>query len=242
MSKRKVYLEDIPLEEARRRLAEALEQAGKARPLPGQDVAVEQALGRTTAEAVWAILSSPGYHACAMDGFAVRAADTHGATETSPVRLSVAADGPARPVDTGDPLPAWADAVIMIENTQAVGSDAIQIRAAVAPWTAVRSMGEDMVATELVLPANHTLAAVDLGAIAGCGHGKVSVRRRPRVAVIPTGTELITAEQAADKGLRPGDIIEYNSLVLAAQVRSWGGEPVRHPIQPDNHRSSIVLH
>ena len=96
-------------------------------------------------------------------------------------------------------------------------------------------MGEDMVATELVLPANHVLRPVDLGAIAGCGHATVSVRRRPRVAIIPTGTELVTVEEAAERGLRSGDIIEYNSLVLAAQVREWGGAPTRSPIVADDY-------
>ena len=245
---RTIYLEDIPLEEARRRFTAALESAGRMDPLSGEDVELEEALGRVTAEAVWAEISSPAYHSCAMDGYAVRAADTLGATETSPVRLEVGPDGAARAVDTGDPLPRWADAVIMVEHTQPVGggehsgSDeeaaieeaAIEIRAAVAPWTAIRAMGEDMVATELVLPAGRRLSPVDLGAIAGCGHPTVAVRRRPRVAVIPTGTELVTAEQASREGLTAGDIIEYNSLVLASQVREWGGEPVRLPIVPDD--------
>ncbi len=235
MSKRRVYLEDIPLEEAWERIIKALESAGRWRPLPGEEVAIEEALGRVTSEAVWAALSSPGYHSCAMDGYAVRSADTHGASETSPLQLKLCDEGPARYVDTGDPLPPWADAVIMIENTQPIGEEAIEIRASTAPWTAVRAMGEDMVATELILPANRILNPVDLGAIAGCGHPTVRVRRRPKVAIIPTGTELITVEKAAKEGIRRGDIIEYNSLVLSGQVSSWGGDPVRHPIVPDDY-------
>jgi putative molybdopterin biosynthesis protein len=115
------------------------------------------------------------------------------------------------------------------------GGESIEIQAGVAPLTAVRPMGEDMVATELVLPANHLLKPVDLGALAGSGHATVSVRRRPRVAIIPTGTELVTVEQAAASGLKSGDIIEYNSLVLAAQVREWGGAPTRYPIVVDDY-------
>ena len=236
---RQFYLEDIPLEEAWRRFIAAMESSGVWATLPGENVPLDEALGRVTAKPVWAALSSPGYHASAMDGFAVRSVDTIGATETSPKRLKVGSQGPTTYVDTGDPIPTWADAVIMIEHTQRIGEEAgresIEIMAAVAPWTAIRPMGEDMVATELVLPANHLLKPVDLGALAGCGHATVSVRRRPRVAIIPTGTELVTVEEAAKNGLKSGDIIEYNSLVLATQVREWGAEPTRHTIVVDEY-------
>jgi len=240
MSKRQVYLDDIPLDEAWRRFIAAMESAGMWTVLPGEDVPLDAALGRITAKPVWAALSSPGYHASAMDGYAVRSTDTLGATETSPVRLRLGPSGQAQYVDTGDPLPPWADAVIMIEQAQpisdgAIGEEYIEIQASVAPWTSVRPMGEDMVATELVLPANHILTPVDLGAIAGCGYTTVNVRRKPLVAIIPTGTELVTVEQVNQKGLKPGDIIEYNSLVLAAEVREWGGEPHRLPIIPDDY-------
>ncbi len=235
---KKFYLENIPLDEAWGRFIAAMESAGVWRALPGEDLPIEEALGRITAQPVWAALSSPGYHASAMDGYAVRSADTIGATESAPKRLSVGPGRQAAYVDTGDPVPSWADAVVMIEHTQQIeeagGEAAIEIQASVAPWTAVRPMGEDMVATELVLPANHTLKPVDLGALAGCGHARVSVRRKPRVAVIPTGTELITVEQAAENGLKSGDIIEYNSLVLSSQVREWGGAPTRYPVVADD--------
>lgn len=241
MSKTKnFYLENIPLTEAWQRLVAALEKAGAWSALPGEEVVLDEALGRVTAQPVWAALSSPGYHASAMDGFAVRSADTVGASESAPKRLSLGPNVEASYVDTGDAIPSWADAVIMIEQTQRRtgddGTEAIEIQAGVAPWTAIRPMGEDMVASELVLPANHLLKPVDLGALAGCGHGSVSVRRRPRVAVIPTGTELITVQQAARNGLKPGDIIEYNSLVLSSQVREWGGLPTRYPIVVDDYQ------
>lgn len=236
---RRFYLEDIPLEEAWRRFRSAMEGAGVWTVLAGETLPLDEALGRVTAEPIWAALSSPGYHASAMDGYAVRSSDTVGATETSPQRLQLGPQGQAKYVDTGDPIPAWADAVIMIEQTQLVpeedGGGSIEILAAVAPGASVRPMGEDMVATELILPANHLLRPVDLGALGGCGHASVSVRRRPRVAIIPTGTELITVEEAAERGLRSGDIIEYNSLVLAAQVREWGGAPTRVPKVADDY-------
>jgi putative molybdopterin biosynthesis protein len=144
-------------------------------------------------------------------------------------------------VDTGDPLPDWANAVIPIENVEPLTSQAdpaadprqpaaIRIRAALTPWQHVRPLGEDIVATQLVLPAGHTLRPVDLGAIAACGHERISVARRPRVGILPTGSELVPVGSP----VKAGDIIEYNSLVLAAQVNSWGGEAVRLPITPDD--------
>jgi putative molybdopterin biosynthesis protein len=234
---RKVYLEDIPLDEAWRRFSAALKAIGRWQPIEGEDIPVPDALGRVTARPVWAHVSSPAYHASAMDGYAVRAEETITANDTHPLQLELGAQ--AQYVDTGDPLPAWADAVIMIENVQPIGNAPagathIEIRAPIAPWTSVRPLGEDMVATELVLPANHVLRPVDLGALAGSGHATVPVRRKPRVAVIPTGTELITMEQVVRSGVKAGDIIEYNSIVLAAEVEQWGGVAIRYPIVIDN--------
>ncbi|HSG16892.1 MAG TPA: molybdopterin biosynthesis protein, partial [Anaerolineae bacterium] len=211
--KRNIYLEDIPLEEAWAAFTSALEQAGLWQPLPTEVVPVADAAGRITAGPVWARLSAPHYHASAMDGYAVRARDTEGATETLPLVLTLIdvdetdprEKRPALPVNTGQPLPAWANAVIMIEHTQQVaapgGTAGIEIRASVPPWHHVRPMGEDMVATELVLPANHRLRPVDLGALAGSGHAAVAVYRRPKVAVIPTGSELLSLDEVAEQGI-----------------------------------------
>ena len=242
---RKIYLEDIPLDEAWSAFTVALDAAGLWRTLPSEVVNVAEASGRVTAEAAWARLSAPHYHASAMDGYAVRAEDTTGATETSPIRLMLLeADGdhtnanrPAVAVNTGQPLPAWANAVIMIEHTHLIADQGerrqIEIRASSPPWQHVRPMGEDMVATELTLPANHRLRPVDLGALAGSGQATVAVFRRPRVAIIPTGSELVPVEEVEDARLAPGQIIEYNSIVLAAQIEDWGGLATRWPIVPD---------
>ena len=250
---RKFYLEDIPLEDAWGAFREALTAANLWHPLDAETVPLSQAHGRVTAEAVWARLSSPHYHASAMDGYALRAEDTVGASEVAPVRFALLLAGeqgsegagekessandsfsPAIAVNTGHPLPPWANAVVMIEHVQSVtlddGRPGIEIRAALPPWYHVRSMGEDMVATELVLPANHRLRPVDLGALAGAGHATVRVIGRPRVAIIPTGSELVPVDAGEPP---PGRIIEYNSLVLAAQVESWGGAPTRWPIVAD---------
>jgi putative molybdopterin biosynthesis protein len=228
MPARDMYLEDIPLEEALARFWAALEAVGALTPLAGESVAIDEALGRVTAAAVFARTSVPHYHAAAMDGIAVRAEDTLGASETAPVWLQLTTQ--ATWVDTGDALPPETNAVIMAEQVQDIGAGRLEILASVAPWQHVRPMGEDLVATELVLPENHALSAVDLGAIVASGHMCVSVRRRPRVAILPTGSELVEPGSP----MPPGAIVDFNSVVLAGQVREWGGEPDRLPITPDD--------
>jgi putative molybdopterin biosynthesis protein len=240
---RNYYLEDLALDEALARFAQALERVGAGGPLDAERVPLADAPGRVTAEPVWARRSSPHYHAAAMDGVAVRAADTAGASERSPLRLAVGRT--AFWVDTGDPLPPETDAVIMAEHLQQLDEGALLIHAAVAPWQHVRLLGEDIVATELVLSASHRLRSVDLGALAAAGHSSVSVRRRPRVAILPTGSELVTLDEAIDgwsiaddelpvvsgspPDLQPGQIVEFNALMLAGEVQSWGGVAERHP-------------
>lgn len=223
---RNIYLEDIPVEDARRVLWEALAALGKAHPLDGERVPLRDALARVTAAPVLARISSPHYHASAMDGYAVNAADTVSATETRPLTIPFAR---AHAVNTGSPLPPDCNAVIMIEHVQET-PDGIVIIAPIAPWQHVRFMGEDMVTTEVVLPANHTIRPVDLGALAGCGHAGVMVRRKPHVVIIPTGSELVPA----DTDPQSGQLIEYNSLVLGAQIEQSGGRVTVLPIQPDD--------
>lgn len=236
-----VYLQDIPLTEAVNRFEKALEAAGLSGILGEESLELNESLiGRVTARPVWARISSPHYHAAAMDGFALRAEDIAGAMPTSPVTLAVGTQ--AVYVDTGDPLPLWANAVVPIENVEALDPagqvtpenrhpHSIRLRAALPPWSHVRPMGEDIVATQLVLPAGHVLRPVDLGAVAAAGHDRIVVSRKPRVAILPTGTELIPIGQPIESGR----IIEFNSLVLAAQVNQWGGEAIRYPITPDEY-------
>ena len=235
-----VYLHDIPFPEAIALLQSALEEADLWRVLAVETIPLdENALGRTLAEPIWAKTSSPHYHASAMDGFAVRAGDTVGAMQTKPVSLQI--PDQACYLDTGDPLPPGFDSVIPIEETEALDGlgtlteairnpVAIRIRASVPPWTHVRPLGEDIIATELVLPTGHVLQPADLGAIAASGHTEVVVSKKPRVAILPTGTELVPIGEK----LKPGDILEYNSLVMAAQIRAMGAEATRFSITRDN--------
>lgn len=235
-----IYLHDIALDQAITAWDTALIAQGLLQPLPSEAIPLSHALGRVTAAPVWARISAPHYHASAMDGYAVLADDTRGATETSPKQLRIGQQ--AFYVDTGDPLPPNTNAVIMIEHVQRLESadgPSIEILEPSPPWRYVRPMGEDMVATELVLPANHRLRPQDLGAIAGCGHNSVEVYRRPRVAIIPTGTELVQP----DIDLKPGDIIEYNSLMLGAQAEEAGAVVTRYPITADVYdaiRTAVV--
>lgn len=234
-----VYLHDIPLSEALDRFWQALHAAGMDGVLGEESIPLDlQSVGRVLSQPVWARVSSPHYHAAAMDGYAVRAEDTRGARLTAPVLLECSVQ--ARYVDTGDLLPESFDAVIPIENVEPLTAGgeiaddprnptAIRIREAVVPWQHVRPLGEDMIATQLVLPAGQVIRPVDLGALAGSGQTAVIVSRRPKVAVIPTGTELVEIGSDA----KPGEILEYNSLMLAAQVHEWGGMPNQLPIQAD---------
>ena len=218
MTKRNIYLEDIPLDEARAKMQAALRAAGRAGPLDGERLPLAQALGRVTAEPLRARRSSPHFHCAAMDGYAVDASATLSARETKALPLRLGQD--AHPVNTGDPLPDGTNAVIMIENVNQADEQTLLIYAAVAPWQHVRLMGEDMVATETVLQVNHQLRPVDLGALAGCGHQELLARRRPRVVIVPTGSELVPFEQEPQRG----QLTEYNSLILSGQIRDAGGE------------------
>lgn len=238
-----VYLHDIPLSQAQSRLYEALQEADLWHVLGTENIPLdENALGRVTTEPVWAEISSPHYHASAMDGFALRAVSTNGAMPSAPVTLFIGPE--AQYVDTGDPLPEWTNTVIPIENVESLDENgqvtkdirspkSIRIRAAVAPWSHVRPLGEDIVATQLVLPAGHSLRPADLGAIAASGHQTIRVSRKPKVAILPTGSELVPIGSK----LKSGDILEYNSLVIAAQIRSMGGESTRYAITKDNFES-----
>ncbi|MCG2709317.1 MAG: molybdopterin biosynthesis protein [Thermodesulfovibrionales bacterium] len=243
--KREIYLETTPLNEAIEKWIEKLESQGFLKAFPGEKVMVSESLGRITAEPVTARLSSPFYHSSAMDGYAVKYQETFGASETSPKKLKLIEQ--AVYVDTGDPMPDGFNAVIMIEDVNPVrklgssfsngvnvvrrqDSELIEITEPATPWQNVRVIGEDIVAIELILPENHRIRPVDVGAMLAGGHIDINVRRKPRVVIIPTGTEIVEP----GTNLKRGDIIEYNSRVLGGLVSEWGGEAIRFRIVPDN--------
>jgi len=227
--KRDIYLSDRPLEEAVWGYLEMLRSAGALSPGRPEKIAVQQAAGRVTAAPVYAATSSPHYHASAMDGIAVRSVDTFGASEKTPKRLFLGKE--AVVLDTGDPLPEGYDAVIMIEDVHVLGEEQFEIISAATPWQHVRVIGEDIVATEMIVPANHRVRPIDIGGMLAGGVTGILAHPRPRVGLVPTGSELVPP----GSDLKPGDIIEYNTSMFAAQVEEWGALPVRYRIVADQY-------
>ena len=225
---RRYYLQDVPLHEAVSKFHAALDRVGGRERTAAEAVHLEAAASRVTAGPITALLSSPHYDSAAMDGAAVRSADTVGATETSPVRLEIGRQ--AAWVDTGDPIPDEFDAVIMIEVIHQVDERTIEVQAAVPPYQHVRALGEDIAATELLLPGGHRLRPQDLAACAAAGLSHVDVRRRPKAVVLPTGNELVAVGSTPG----PSEIIESNGLMLAAMVEEWGAAADRRPPVPDD--------
>jgi molybdopterin molybdotransferase len=210
-------------------------------PLPVEDVALADALGRVLAAAVVSRRTLPPFDNSGMDGYAVRAEDVASATEASPVRLEVHGEsragaaptavlrpGTAMRIMTGAPLPAGADSVVRYEDTDS-GRDIVDVRVAVRNGENVRAAGEDMRPGEEVLSPGRRLRSADLAVCAALGFASLSVRRRPRVAVLSTGDELVPV----DVEPAPGQIVDSNASAIAAAVVEAGGEPVRLGIARD---------
>lgn len=222
--KRNVYLQMKTLVEARKILCEEFESqtllCGATQTLSAPDAA-----GRVLAEPVFARLSSPHFHAAAMDGLAVDARATYGASETRPLELVVGRE--AFPVNTGHVLPAETDAVIMVEHVTFREASRAVIEAPVFPWQNVRKMGEDIVAGELLFAQNHVLTPYCIGALLSGGIFEVAVRRKPKILIIPTGSELVDWRRTDLKDLQPGQVLESNGYVLGKLVEGCGGTYVQ---------------
>ncbi len=223
---RKIYLNNLPLERAR----EIFWNAAQKRKMRVEELDTRLAAGRVTAEPVFARISSPHYHASAMDGVAVKASDTFGAAPTAPRRLMLSEN--AFPVDTGGALPPQCDAVVMIENVTFPDKDnphILEIREAVAPWQHVRSIGEDVVAGEMILPSYHFIRPFDLGALISGGIFQLKLLKKPLVSLIPTGSEIIPPGRMP----QAGEIIESNTYTSAAAIEQWGGDVTRQAVVQD---------
>lgn len=214
-------------------------------PLEAEFVPLETADGRILAQNVEAPHDVPGFANSQMDGFGVRTADLAGATAAAPVRLAVVAtiaagkpyDGEVRPgtsvrIMTGAPVPAGVDAVIPIEEVTA-DHDSVEVSDSCAPGRFVRAAGEDLRRGETVLERGRRLRPADAGLLASMGCAKVPVTRRPRVAILGTGDELVPITEP----LGPGQIHDSNAYTLAAAVREVGGIPERLGIIRDDRES-----
>ncbi len=229
----------ISLDEARRRLFDAV------RPVTGTErVTINEAAGRVAAAEVASMIDVPPFARSAMDGYAVRAANTTGASRTEPLRLAIVeriytgampvravADGESAEIATGAPLPDGADAVIMVEDTTPADAECVALLAAAAPGQNVSPRGADIAAGDRVVRAGDWLNPARVGALAAVGIAAVDVFVRPRVAILSTGNEVAQPGQP----LAPGQIYDVNRFTLAAVVADNGGIPELHQPAHDTH-------
>ncbi len=225
---RNIYIENKPLDEALELFVQQLEACGWF-DLEYEEVGIMDCLGRRTSHPVYAQRSHPHYMASAMDGIAVKAAATYNATEVNPISL------PANEilvVDTGDYVPQEYDAVIMIEDINMIG-DQVQIIKPAVPWQHIRSIGEDLVEQDMIVPSRTLIGPYELASFNTASVEKVAVIKKPVMAIIPTGTELV---ENGYENMPPGEIVESNSRMLAALWEEWGGISVRHNIVIDDQQ------
>jgi putative molybdopterin biosynthesis protein len=224
---RNIYISNMDVNEAQRLLMARTDAYLENAAFEKLQVLASQ--GRVSADPVFARVSSPNFNASAMDGIAVSAKSTFGATEANPMKLTKGKDFIY--VDTGDPVTDPYDAVIMIEDIVEIDGETVEIIKSAAPWQDIRPIGEDIVANEMIIPANHIIRPVDIAAMLSGGITELQVIKKPRVGIIPTGTEIIEP----DEPLVLGKIIESNSRMFEGMVREYGGEPVRFKPVPDEY-------
>lgn len=232
----------VTVETARQRLLATLPPG----PLATERRATREALGRVLAQDITAPHPLPPFPRSTVDGYAVHAADTVGASESLPAYLRVVGEvamgraptaavnpGEAALIHTGSALPVGADAVVMVERTQAAGPGEVAVMKAVAPGNAVIPVGEDVQAGERVIEAGRRLRAQELGGLLALGILEVTVARQPRVAILSTGDELVSPEQT------PGvnQVRDINSSTIGALIQSHGGVPQTSPSVPDDEEA-----
>ena len=235
------FLEVVSAEDARVRFERSLDLS----PLPGEKLALAASLGRVLAHDVVAPIDVPPFDRANVDGFALRAADTLGAADGTPKQLALNAEviacghapkievmpRTATTIATGGVVPRGADAVVMIEHTELIESvPAIEVRRAVSPGQFISYAGSDMARGETLLRRGQTISSREIGMLAACGLSEIDVVRRPKVAVLSTGDELV----ALGGNLRPGGVYDSNGAILAAAVAEAGGEPVPFGAIPDD--------
>lgn len=212
---RNIYIDNIPVEEALKTYKRALVST-----FHTEMVSVYEATFRTTAKAVFAEISSPHYHCAAMDGIAVLASHTYGASEKTPKTLILGEHFDY--INTGNPLPENRDSVIMVEDIEENQDGSIQIIAPSYPWQHIRPVGEDIVQGEMIIPSYHTIRPMDMGALLNGGVEEIEVFSKLKVGILPTGTEIVQDI----KQLTRGKIIDSNSRVFEGLILESGGLPV----------------
>jgi len=228
---KRTYLEKTPLEMARERWFAALEEAGFFQASV-ETVPAREAFGRVAAAELRARRPVPHVRASAMDGIAVRAADTAAARLDAPVVLRED-EGYAR-VDTGDPLPQAWDAVVMLEALEFADDGAVELREAAFPGQNVRPVGEDFAQDTPLLPARTQITPEAAAACLAAGHTRLEVVRPPRAFVLPTGSELVSADT---NPLPPDRYPETNSALFEGYLQRWGARPTLHPLVDDDEKT-----
>lgn len=231
MSKnRNIYLQIVSIDKA---LSSIRENVDRNELVSEEEILSQNAAGRVTSAPVWARFSSPTFHSAAMDGVAVKAESTFKAREGSPVELSAGRDFDW--INTGNPLPASRNAVVMIEHVQELDAHKIALEKPAFPWQHVRRIGEDIVASELLFAQNHEINPYDVGALLTAGIWKLKVYEKIKMVFIPTGDEIV------DFNDRPvpqaGQVVESNSQILRSMADTWGCDFKRmDPVKDDEQR------
>ena len=218
------YLTNVQLEQAREEYLTFLTDAGMENRV--ESIPVTAALGRVTSRAIYAKICAPHYNAAAMDGIALAAAKTFGASETTPVTLE---GKDFIRVDTGDPLPQGCDAVVMLEDVVESEKGSLIYTPAV-PWQHIRQIGEDICAGDMILASYTSISPAALGAMLAGGVLQAEVIARPVIGILPTGDEIVLP---SDKP-RPGEVMEFNSAIFSGMLSQWGAEPRVYPILRDD--------
>jgi molybdopterin molybdotransferase len=195
------------------------------RPVEGNElITIENCDGRIACEDIFSEVDVPHYRRAAMDGFAVRAADTMGAGSNSPVLLKldkIIEKGMCARVHTGSHVPDWADAVVMIEDT-IVHDETVEVFTQVHPFKNVGEIGEDIRRGELIIQNGHVIRPCDIAVLASVGIDKINIIRKPVVAIIPTGEEVVARGSRKPEA---GEVYETNGLMTSLYVKKWGGVP-----------------
>ncbi len=229
---RNIYIGNTDVDEAKKNYYERVFSGYKY-----EEVQTLQALGRVTYEAVYAETSSPHYNAAAMDGILVKSVDTEGASDANPKILQQ--DKDFIYINTGNPVTEPYDSVIMIEDVIELGNGKVKILKAAHPWQHIRPIGEDIVATEMIIPSRHKIRPIDIGALISGGIQTIKVYKKPRVGILPTGTEIIDDINS----LTIGKILDSNSRVFGGLIEEYGGIPNRYSPMEDEYQSlkNVIL-